>query len=330
MASRRLRLFCAEEVQRALPIAEAIEVMKRAFAQLSAGQAVVPLRTHLDVARHRGTALFMPSYLPEAGHMGIKVVTLFDDNARLGLPRIQALIALFDATTGSPLAVMDGTAVTAIRTGAASGAATDLLARPDSSTLALFGAGAQGRTQLAAVAAVRPIRKARVFDADRDRAESFAREMGPALGLDVEPARSPADALRDADVVCTATTSPAPVFSDGDLRPGVHINAVGSYQPAVQEVPAETVRRALVVVDYRPAALAEAGDLLVPMAQGLFGPEHVHAELGEIVAGTRPGRTSPESITLFKSVGVAVQDLAAAVHVLARGEQLGLGTEVPW
>jgi len=330
MDRRTLRFFSADDVRKALPMAEAVEVMKRAFAQLSSGQAVVPLRTHLDVAKHGGVALFMPSYLPNAAKMGIKIVTLFDGNPGRGLPRIQALIVVLDATTGSPLAVIDGTSVTAIRTGAACGAATDLLARPEAATAAIFGAGVQGRTQLEAVCAVRPIRKARIFDPCPQSAEAFARMMGPALGIEVEPARSPADAVRLADVVCTATNSRTPVFSDRDLRPGVHVNAMGSYQPSVQEIPAETVLRALVVVDHRPAALAEAGDLLVPMAQGLFGEDHIHAELGEIVTGAKPGRASADAVTLFKSVGIAVQDLAAAIHVLARGEQLHLGTEIPW
>jgi len=330
MSSHTLRFFSADDVRKALPMAEAIEVMKRAFGQLSAGRAVVPLRTHVDVAEHRGVALFMPAYLPAAGRMGVKIVTVFDDNPRRGLPRIQALIVLLDAATGSPLAVMDGTSVTAIRTGAACGAATDLLARPEAATAAIFGAGVQGRTQLEAVCAVRPIRRARVFDPLAESAAAFARAMGLALGIEIEAAASPAEAVRDADVVCTATTSRTPVFADRDLRPGVHVNAVGSYQPSVQEIPAETVLRARVVVDHRPAALAEAGDLLIPMAQGLFGEDHIHAELGQLVTGVKPGRASAEEVTLFKSVGIAVQDLAAAIHVLARGRPLGLGTEIPW
>jgi ornithine cyclodeaminase/alanine dehydrogenase-like protein (mu-crystallin family) len=154
--------------------------------------------------------------------------------------------------------------------------------------------------------------------------------MGAALHVDVQPAGSSAEALRDADIVCTATTAKTPVFSDWEIRPGMHLNAVGSYQPAVQEIPAETVLRALLVVDHRPAALEETGDLLIPMAQGLFREDHIHAELGELVLGSKPGRTAPETVTMFKSVGVAIQDLAAAVHVLRRAEQFALGTVVPW
>jgi ornithine cyclodeaminase len=260
--------------------------------------------------------------------MGVKIVTLFGGNAALGLPRLQALMVVLDAATGSPLAVMDGTSLTAIRTGAASGVATDLLARPDAAVAAVFGAGPQARTQLAGVCAVRPIRRARIFDVSAERARAIAREMAEELGIQVEAAASPSEALAGADVVCTATTASEPVFADGDVAPGTHINAIGSYKPGVREIPAETVRRARVVVDHLPAALAEAGDLIIPMKQGLIGKGHVYAELGELLAGVKKGRQSPGEITLFKSVGVAVQDLAAADLVLAAAERLNFGTEL--
>ena len=330
MAVATLRFFSADAVRKALPMAEAIEAMKTAFAQLSSGQAVLPPRTRLDVADHRGTALFMPAYLPDPGLIGVKIITLFDGNAERNLPRIQAMVCVLDGSSGRPLAVMDGTELTAIRTGAASGLATELLARPEASTVAIFGAGAQARTQLEAVCAVRSIRKAWVFDACPERAETFAREVGRTLSLEIEPARSAPEAVRGAEIICTATTSKTPVFCDRDVSPGAHINAVGSYQPWVQEIPRETVLRAHLVVDHRPSALAETGDLLIPMADGLFGADHIRAELGEIVSGEKPGRPSPQSLTLFKSVGVAIQDLAAAMRVLAVGASLGLGTEVGW
>jgi ornithine cyclodeaminase/alanine dehydrogenase-like protein (mu-crystallin family) len=327
MTERKLRFLSGRDVAQALPMREAIEAMREAFRQLAAGQVVLPPRTHIASTAPRGDALFMPSSLPADGRMGIKVVTIFGGNAAQGLPVIQAIMLVLDAATGSPLAVMDGTTLTAIRTGATSGLATELLARPDASVAALFGAGPQARTQLEAVCAVRPIREARVFDADAERATRLAREMAEQLGIPVTAAQSPADALAGAQVVCTATTSPVPVFADGDLAPGVHINAIGSYRPTVREIPGETVRRARVVVDHLPAALAEAGDLLIPMEEGLIGRDHVAAELGDIVLGRKPGRLAPDETTLFKSVGLAVQDLAAAVRVLANAERLGLGSE---
>ena len=323
-----LRFLAASDVVRALPMAEAIEAMKDAFRQLSDGQALAPPRTHIESVEPRGDALFMPSYIPSLRRMGLKIVTLYGANPALGIPRIQAIVVVIDAATGSPVAVMDGTSLTAIRTGAASGAATDLLARADASAAAVLGAGPQARTQLEAVCAVRRIRRARVFDLDAARAAAFAREMAARLAIPVEAAASASDALADAAVVCAATTSPTPVFADGDLAPGAHVNAIGAYKPAVREVPGETVQRARVVVDYLPAALEEAGDLLIPMEQGLIGRDHVYAELGEIVAGRKKGRESDSQITLFKSVGVAVQDLAAADRVLANAERLGLGTQL--
>jgi len=223
---------------------------------------------------------------------------------------------------------MDGTYLTALRTGAASGAATDLLARQDVHTAAIFGAGAQGRTQLEAVCAVRPIEAAWVYDVAPERAAVYAGEMSQRLSLPVRAAETPAGAVRQADVICTATTSSSPVFEDADVRPGTHINGVGAYTPQMQEIPVETVLRAKVVIDHRQASLAEAGDLLIPLRQGLMTEGHIYAELGEIAAGRKPGRASPEEITLFKSVGVAVQDVAAAGAVLKAARQLGLGTDL--
>jgi len=326
MTRRTLRFLSARDVVQALPMREAVAAMKEAFRQISAGEAVVPARTHIETAQPQGDTLVMASYSPAAGRMGVKVITLFGSNAAVGLPRIQALMLVLDAATGSPLAVMDGTSLTAIRTGAASGAATDLLARPDAAVVAVFGAGPQARTQLEAVCTVRPIRRARVFDVSAEQAAAFAREMSERLGIPIEVAGSPSDALARADVVCTATTASVPVFADGDLAPGVHINAIGSYKPSVREIPGETVRRARVVVDHLPSALAEAGDLLIPMSQGLVGRDHVHAELGETLSGRKKGRESQDQVTLFKSVGVAVQDLLAADKVLANAERLNCGT----
>jgi len=226
---------------------------------------------------------------------------------------------------------MDGTYLTALRTGAASGAATDLLARPDAHVAAVFGAGAQGRTQLEAVCQVRDIHRAWVFDVNTEAAARYADEMrsrGGRIPNDVRVASSPTEAVREADVICTATTSRAPVFADGDLRPGVHINAIGAFTPQMQEIPGEAVRRARVVVGSREACWAEAGDLIIPRDQGLITESHVYAELGEIVAGVKPGRASADEVTLFKSVGNAVQDVSVAREVLIQAEQLGLGVEV--
>jgi ornithine cyclodeaminase/alanine dehydrogenase-like protein (mu-crystallin family) len=306
-----LRYITTEETRRALTMPEAVRAVKEAFIQLSTGQAHAPARTSLEIPELRTTALVMPAYLPAAKRIGLKLISLCEDNPAKGLPLAQAVTILMDAETGTPLAVLDASYLTAVRTGAASGAATDALARKDARVAAVFGAGVQGRTQLEAVASVRPLERALIFDVDARAADRFAEEMGRALSLRVEPAPSP-QALRQADIVCTATTSAVPVFADADLKPGAHINAVGSYKPHVRELPSETVARARVFVDHRASALEEAGDLIIPLRAGLIAETHILAEIGAVLAGLAPGRLSDDEITLFKSVGNAVQDLAVA------------------
>jgi len=323
-----IHILAREVVRQALPMHQAIETVKGAFAQLSTGQADVPLRLALNVPRHNGVTLLMPAYLRTDEQMAIKIVSVFHENPAQGLPLIHALVVVVDATTGRPAAIMDGIYLTALRTGAASGAATDLLARQDTHIAAIFGAGAQGRTHLEAVCAVRPIQEAWVYDKEPARAAAYADEMSQRLSLPVRVAETPAEAVHRADVICTATTSSSAVFEDADVRPGTHINAVGAYTPEMQEIPVETVLRAKVVIDHREASLAEAGDLLIPLKQGLITEDHIYAELGEIAAGLKPGRASPEEITFFKSVGVAVQDVAAAGAVLEAARRLNLGSEV--
>lgn len=308
---------------------EAVEVMKSAFRELSEKKAVVPLRTHVCVPEYKGDVLFMPAYSPTDGKFGLKVISLFENNPAIDLPFIQALVMVLDMKTGSPVAVIEGTSLTSIRSGAASGAATDFLALKDVRKVAIFGAGIQARTQLEAVCAVRSIHVASVFDSDRARAAAFSQKASAELGITVTLATSAEQALDGAGVVCTATTSATPVFEDQHVGAGVHINAIGSYKPHMREIPPETVARAHVVVDQVEAAWKEAGDLIMPLNDGLIGSDHIRAELGQIAAGTRAARPHAEAVTFFKSVGIAIQDLAAAGRVLANAEKLGLGTEVP-
>ena len=310
---------------------ECIELMKAAFAQLSSGQAHVPLRSQLPVTVHEGVTIFMPAYLAQSGDLGAKIVSVFPRNLKANLPTIHAVVFVIDSRTGIPMALMDGTYLTALRTGAASGAATDLLARKDARLLVLFGAGTQARTQLEAVCTVRPITKVLVCDVDPKRAKDFVEEMkgrGAPIPNDIRWIASAEEGVKEADIICTATTSSRPVFDGKGLRPGTHINAVGAYTPQMQEVDSETIRRAKVVIDSRQASLAEAGDLIIPLQQGVITEKHIHAEIGEIVAGQKAGRTSEDEITYFKTVGVAVQDVAAARRVLDKATELGLGAEV--
>ena len=324
----QLRLFSADDVRRALPMAEAIAAVKAGYVQLSAGRAQAPLRTHLSVGADDST-LVMPFFAPdEGGALGLKLVSVFNSNPPRDLPLIHALVLVLDATTGAPLALIEGSSLTAIRTGAASGAATDALARPDARVVALFGSGVQARRQLEAVCTVRPIERVMLYSLSG--AEQFAAEMAGAgpIPADIVLAPSPRAALAEADIVCTATTSRTPVFDGRDLRPGTHVNGIGSFTPEMQEIDAATVRRARVVVDSRAAALAEAGDLIIPLRAGEIDLDHISTELGEVLAGTKPGRTSAEQVTFFKSVGVAVQDAMAAGLVVRHGAALGLGRVV--
>jgi alanine dehydrogenase len=325
-------ILTADDVQKALPMKETIEAMKRAYASLSDGKAEVPLRTRLSVPPQDAVSLFMPAYVQAQGGdaLAVKVVSLFPYNPDRGLAFIQAAVLVLETDTGRPVALLEGSSLTAIRTGAGSGAAIDLLARPDSKVMAVFGAGAQGRTQLEAACSMRKIETAWVYDEAIERAQDFAQEMagkGP-IPKKLLVAKSPRHAVSDADIVCAATTATKPIFEDADLKPGTHVSAIGSYTPEMQEVPAETVARALVVVDSRLATLAETGDLIQPMQAGLFGEEHIYAELGEILLGRKTGRQSPDQITYFKSVGVAVQDAMAAQLALQNARRQGLGVEV--
>jgi ornithine cyclodeaminase/alanine dehydrogenase-like protein (mu-crystallin family) len=322
-----IRILTAADVRAALSIADAIEATRLAFAQLSSGRAEVPVRTQWSA--ENGTALVMPAYLPDSQGLGAKIVSVFPGNPGRGLATVNALVALLDPETGQPAGLLDGTYLTALRTGAASGVATDLLADPGADTAAVFGAGVQAHTQLLALCTVRRIRRAWVYDRNTERARALVAEMagqGP-IPSDLRLAASPAEALREAHIVATATTSNCPVFDDADLMPGAHICAIGAFTPQMQEVPAETVGRARVFVDQREAALAEAGDLLIAIDRGLLAQEGVY-ELGELINGVVAGRESPEQVTLFKSVGNAVQDIATATRALRVAEERGLGTIV--
>jgi ornithine cyclodeaminase/alanine dehydrogenase-like protein (mu-crystallin family) len=323
-----LRILSGKQIRAAISMKDIIEAMELAFVELSTGTPEMPIRSHISIAEPEGTALFMPSYMKPSEMIGIKVVTLFEQNRKSSLPYIQGMVSLFDGTNGTPRAVLDGGTITSLRTGAASGLATSLLSRKDSTICAIFGAGVQGRSQLEAVCAVRDIKRAIVCDILPTAAEIFAREMSEELGIEVVVAKSSQEAVKDADIICCATVAKTPVFNDQDLPAGVHINAVGSYKPHVQEVPEEMVLRSRLYVDHRESALEETGDLILPIKKGVMGKEHIVAEIGEVAAGKAPGRISASEITFFKTVGVAVQDLAAAAIILKRAEEFNIGTMV--
>ncbi len=326
-----MRILSRSDVQGALSMRDAIALVRDAYAQLSAGQATVPLRVPVPITKHDGVTLFMPAHLQTSDALAVKIVSVHNKNPGQGLPLIHALVVVIDATTGIPLAALEGGYLTALRTGAASGVATDLLARRDARVAAIFGAGAQGRTQLRAVAAMRNLERVFVFDAIRESAERFVAEMRGRDGVpnDVRVAASSAEAVRDADVICTATTSTRPVFSGSDLKPGVHINAIGAYTPQMQEVDEQTLQRAnKIVIDAREGALAEAGDLIIALRNGAIKESDIYAEIGEIAAGKKPGRERDDEITYFKSVGNAAQDASVARAIYDAAQKNNWGIEV--
>ncbi|MGH2561774.1 MAG: ornithine cyclodeaminase family protein [Thermomicrobiales bacterium] len=318
------------DLKQLVSMRDAVELMKVAFRELSAGQAASPLRTAIDVGETGGTTLLMPAYVPAQSALGVKVVSVFSGNRDRGLPTIHALVCLVDAETGVPTAIMDGGYLTALRTGAVSGAATDLLARHDSHVVVVVGAGAQGVTQAVAVATVRPIERIIAVDVTEEQLaryrEAMARDWPEFAGI-VETTTAAA-VVGEADVICTATTSCKPVFDDRDVRLGTHINAVGAFTPKMQELPPGTVARATIVVDSTEAVLAEAGDLIIPLEQGLIDRSRLTRELGMLVAGEVTGRVDDQEITLFKSVGNAVQDVVVARRAAVQASTLGLGTIV--
>lgn len=328
-----MRILNRSEVQSALPMADAITAMRWAYLASSIGEAKMPSRVHLDLPEAASVALFMPAFVaakPDgtiAASLAVKAITVIPQNSEHGLPLIQGAVLVFHPQTGQCLALLDGAALTAIRTGAGSGVATDLLARPDAATAAVFGAGPQAETQLEAVCAVRPIQTVWIHNRTRSRAESLVAKLRerPHLPEDIRIAQTAREAVREADIVCTATGAHAPLFADADLKPGAHINAIGSFRREMQELSPETVQRARLFVDNREAALSEAGDLLQALASGHITESHLLGEVGDLLSGSVAGRLTAADLTLFKSVGMATQDAVAASFALARAEAEGLG-----
>lgn len=325
-----IRILAADEVKQALPMAEVIAGMKVAYSQISAGEADVPVRGHVQVPEQQATTLVMPAYLTKSQALAVKVVSVFPQNVAQGLPAVNGLVMVLDEQTGRPLALLEGATLTAIRTGAGAGAATAVLANPAAAVVAILGSGVQARTQLEAVCTVRAIREVRVYSPNQAHAAAFAAEMAGvgSIPMNIQVTSAAATAVAEADIICAATTSSTPVFAFQDLKPGVHINGVGSFKPTMQEIDAETVQNAFVVVDSVAAALAEAGDLIIPLQAGQISEAHLQTEIGEIMIGAKKGRSDPAQITFFKSVGNAAQDAIAGQIALQNARLLGLGTTV--
>jgi len=270
----------------------------------------------------------MPAYLGDLGALSTKIVTSFDRNPSKKLPTIMATVCLFDPTTGELISIMEGTYLTALRTGGLGGLAAKYLSREDAHTVGMVGAGVQARTQLMALAEVRKLTSVKVYDILRERSAAFATEMEEKLGIEARSCSGAAEAIRGSDIVVTVSTSKEPVF-DGDLiEPGTHINAFGNFRPNERELDLKTVLKSRVFVDSKEAALSEAGDLLIPIREGKIKRSHILGEIGDVLIGSKPGRRSEDDVTLFKSVGVGIQDCAAASLAYTKAKEAGLGEEV--
>jgi alanine dehydrogenase len=315
-----------QEVRELLRMEECIEVMADALGALTRGEAVMPLRGMARTSDQAGLLAWMPSLLPASDVMGIKVISVFP-NEGTELESHQGAVLLFEATHGQLVAVVDASEVTAIRTAAVSGLATRLLARPDADDLAILGSGTQARTHLEAMTVVRDIRRVRVWSRDADHARSFA-EGTSARGVRVEVSATAREAVEGASIICTTTSATEPILEGRWLSPGAHVNAVGFAGPTGRELDAQAVAGARLFADRRESILSESGDFLIAKQEGAVGNDHVAGELGEVLLGTVEGRTSPEQITIFESLGLAIEDLAAVNHVCQRARETGRGTNV--
>jgi ornithine cyclodeaminase/alanine dehydrogenase len=323
-------LLTEDDVRTVLTMADTVEVVEEAFRQYALGSVQVPLRIGVKIPAHNGFHGVMQAYVGgDSGSLAVKTGSMYRENpAKNNLPGIILYVLLYDPTNGTLLALMGGNHLTAMRTAAVCGVATKYLARQDAEVLGLFGAGVEGRTQILAIHEVRPLKKVKVFDPVPGKAPALAQEMAATTGIEISAVDDPREAVVNCDIVSATTSSATPVFEGNWLEDGTHVNAIGSHAPAVQELDSDTVARAKVVVDSKEAVLAEAGDFIVPIKEGRFSEDHIYAELGELITGAKQGRSSKSEITLFKSVGLALQDAAAAARTYRLAKEKGVGTEV--
>ena len=316
-----------DDIVALLPMTECIEVMAEALATLARGDAILPLRPMISLPASPNIFALMPAYLGAPKAVGVKVLTVFPVNHGTPIDAHQGAVLLFEADHGRLLAVLDATTITAIRTAAVSAVATRLLAREDADSLAILGAGTQGRMHLDAMMAVRPIRRVRVWSRTTEHARALVHHATEHYALHAEVAASPAQAIEGASIICATSASPTPVVEGECLSEGAHVNAVGACVPTARELDTRAVVRSRLFVDRRESALAEPGDILEPMKEGAITASHIVAEIGELLLtdGPRVGRRDDREITLFKSLGLAIEDLAAAHHVYQKAAAQGRG-----
>lgn len=322
-----MRILARRDIENLIAMPEAIAAMEEVFAALTEKEAEVPGRTVVTLDRSDGSVLFMPGYVKSTGGVGLKVVSVFPANAARGIPVISAQIMLCDPQTGEVNAILEGGYITALRTAATTAVATKHLAREDACNLGVFGAGVQAKSQIEAHREVRKLERITLYDIDRTKAEVLAQHFQLLCGESCQcsAAKSPEELLTLSDIIITATTSETAVFRGDSLVKGTHINAIGSYKPHIREVDDATIRRSRIFVDSYEHALREAGDLIVPLKNGVIGEHHILGELGELVLGRKKGRETTDEITFFKCVGIAVQDIAIAQRVLEKAVHGNIG-----
>ena len=324
-------LFLSErEVHAMLEMPACVALMRQTLATLARGDAVLPLRSMLRLPDGHGLLGLMPGYLGEPRAFGLKAVTVMPGNHGTEFDSHQGVVMLFGVEHGEPLAIIDATAITEIRTAAVSGAATHALARPDAGDLAILGSGAQARSHLAAMAAVRSLRRVRVWSRTRINAERFAREQRQRHGMTLEVSEDAAAAVRGADIVCTTTAAREPVLQGRWLSAGAHVNAVGACFAGTRELDTQAVARSRFFTDRRESCIAEAGDFILAKNEGAIADAHLLGEVGDVLLGRLAGRVSPQDVTVFESLGLAVEDLASAHHLLRRARESGAGTWLDW
>lgn len=324
-------ILSREEIEPLISMSQTIDIMKQAFMEYASHKTKVPVRTPISVEKKKGQALFMPAYLEETEGLGLKVVTVFPENHKKGQPTIYGVILLNDVETGKPLALMDASYITALRTGAVSGLATAYLAKQDAKVVTVFGAGKQARTQLEAVCAVREIERVHIFDYDHKAALVYKQDMEkvlPRIQIDVLKEQDKNGAVTESDIIITATTSKEPVFDGRYLEPGTHINAVGSFRSDMQEVDSITLQKSKIIVDSLQAVLDEAGDIIIPLSKKVIQQNDIMGELGDIFLNNTEGRINDEEITYFKSVGLAIQDISVGKYIYDQAKTHNIGQEI--
>jgi alanine dehydrogenase len=321
-------LLNRDDVIKVLEMKDCMDVVEKAFAELANGTAVLPLRT--PITPPDGLSLYMPAYLKEMGALACKVVTVYKNNpAKFKMPVVIGKVLLQDPASGDVICIMDGGYLTAVRTGAASGVATKYLARPDDGQVAgIFGAGVQAKMQLWAVAEARKLGRALVYDMVDEAADQFIAELSPKLNLEITKATSGEQIIAESDIICTATSAATPIFDGATVRDGAHINGIGSHTPNARELDTAIIKRSTLIADSYEACLKEAGDIMMPIDEGAIDKSHMKAELGEVITGKKPARSSDSEITLFKSNGLAIQDVAAAKLIYDKAVAAGIGAQV--